>query len=112
MVEAVDEGPRQSFKVYDCPLELWNKYSAWARLYEGNAIWKVMSKAMALLEQSKADLPTVEAMLAHLQEYNDGVNQALIDRITALESEVEELKRKPVETKQIRGLGGVVCEKI
>lgn len=110
-VEAV-EGPRQSFKVYDCPLEVWNKYAAWARLYEGNSIWRVMAKAMSLLEQSKADLPTVEGMLAHIQEYNDAQVQTLTERIASLEQDLADLKKKPVEVKQIKGLGGVIGEKV
>lgn len=57
------------FKVYDCPVELINKYISYAKLHFGNQVWKVMEKGMNLImnEQSEWKV-TVDTRLKALED--------------------------------------------
>ncbi len=39
----------RTFKVYDCPTKLINKYISYAKLHFDNQVWKVMEKGMNLI---------------------------------------------------------------
>lgn len=63
------ENNRKTFKIYDCPTELINKYISYAKLYHDNQVWQVMERGMKLLmEEEKEWRIQVEKRLKLLED--------------------------------------------
>jgi len=60
---------RRTWKIYDCPVDLINKYISYAKLHFDNQVWKVMEKGMNLIMNEETEWKvTVEKRLQALED--------------------------------------------
>lgn len=63
---------RNHFKVYDVPIELINKYIAYAKLYCDNQAWKVLEIGMKMIEEGYINVEDLQKQIEMLKiEIND-----------------------------------------
>ena len=97
-VERTQLKVRSHFKVFDVPLELINKYIAYAKLHCDNQVWRVMELGMKSLQAKTFNL--------------DDLKVDLFERIENLEielrAEIEKVKKLNLveEKEKVKTFGG------